>query len=143
MIAAWKEPQVEDVTTYMRQVVVDRTDDNDRVQKVLTATVVHVRGVVGRTNTLSDKNTEVPPEGLRHCLILAVFDLLNGTPNFQFLIRGPDGGETGFGLSIRMANTWLNDVKRGLSVTYPTNPQDNYPELIRYGGDDNVDHTAA
>ena len=49
------------------------------------------RAVAGKANTLSDNATEVPPEALQHALVLAVLHLLNGTPNFQFLMRGPDG----------------------------------------------------
>jgi hypothetical protein len=127
----------------MSSVVVNRANNNDQVQKLLNLRVIEVRGLIGRLHTLSDNENEVPPEGLRHVLILVILDLLSGTPNFQFLIRGPDGAESGFGFSIRQAQKWIKDVTEGMSVTYPVNPKSDYPELVRYGGDDLVDTDSA
>ena len=124
-------------------VVTARTNESDKVQKTLSVVVQRFRGVIGRTNTLSDNPAEVPPEGLQHALVLTVYSLLSTTANFGFVLRTENGGETGFSLMVQKAEQWLNDVKMGLSVTYPTNPQTTYPELIRYGGDDVVDTTAA
>lgn len=144
MAVKWEEPQIEDLKTVMSGVVVDFVNTDDRIQKSLTLTVKRVRGVVGRTNTLSDSPTEVPPEGLSHTLVLAVHAVLIGTPNFQFLIRGADGAETGFGYSVRQAEKWLTDVQRGMSVSYPVNPSsDGGPSLVRWGSDTQVDHTAS
>lgn len=136
---------MEDVKTFMASVVVDRAnEDATKVQRILSVVVLRIRGVVGRTNTLSDNPAEVPPEGLQHAIVLTVFMLLTSTPNFGFLIRGADGAETGFGFAVRKAEEWLAAVQRGLSVTYPTNPASTYPELVRSGSDDTeVDTTAA
>lgn len=143
MTAAWKEPQVEDVYTFQSSVVVDRANESDKVQRILSVVVQRFRATVGRTNTLSDNDAEVPPEALQHVLVLTVFNLINATPNFGFLMRGADGAETGFGYNVRIAEDWLKSVSRGMSVTYPVNPQSTYPELVRSGSDDLVDTEAA
>ncbi len=144
MTNSWREPTAENVTTYMASVVVNRANDNDKVANLLSIVVQRIRGVVGRVNTLSDTETEVPPEGLQHAIVLTVFNLLVGTPNFGFLIRGADGAETGFGYNVRMAEKWLDDVKMGMSVTYPSNPSEDAPNLVRYGSEDTeVDTNAA
>jgi hypothetical protein len=144
MTAAWVQPQAEDVKAYMATVVVDRATDNDNVQKILAVVIKRVRGIVGRCNTVSEDDTEVPPEALEHVIYLTLSALLTGTPNFSFLMRGPDGSESGFGYRVKQAERWLTEVQNGLSVTYPTNPADTYPELVRSGSDnDEVDTTAA
>ncbi len=143
MTGNWVEPQVEQVNTFMAGVVIDRANEDDKVQKILSVVVQRIRGVVGRANTLSDSATEVPPEALQHSLVLTVFNLLNATPNFGFLLKGPDGSESGFGYNVRMAEKWLGEVDRGKSVTYPTNPSDDAPELVRWGSDTQVNTTAA
>ena len=143
MTSNWTEPQAEDVNAFMSSVVVNRANENDKVARLLSITVRRVRGVVGRTNTLSDNEAEVPPEGLQHCLVLAAFALLTGTPNFGFVMKGADGSESGFTFLVKQAEKWLEDVRNGMSVTYPTNPATSGPELVRYGGEDTVDTTAA
>lgn len=145
MAAAWKEPQVEEAKAYMSGVVVDRAAANDdALSKALTAEVLRFRGEIGRWNTLSDNELEVPPEALKHVLVLSVCALLSGTPNFQFVMKGPEGAESGFSYQVRQAERWLQAVADGRSVTYPTNPATTYPELVRHGSDDSeVDTTAA
>lgn len=133
----------------MSTLVVDRAnthDNNDRVAKILSVTVRRFRGTIGRTNTVSDNEGEVPPEALQHVLVLCVCSLLSGTPSFSFLMRGPDGSESGFGYQVKQAERWLKDVDEGKSVTYPENPGPSAtsdPNLIRYGSDTVVDTTAA
>lgn len=144
MPVAWKEPTAEQVVALMNQLVVNRANDNSQIPQILSLRVVELRGLIGRKQTLSNNENEVPPEGLRHTLVLTIFDLINGTPNFQFVIRGPDGSESGMGYSIRQAQKWWNNVADGEPVSYPTNPQTEYPELVRSGSDDDeVDTTAA
>lgn len=129
--------------TFMSSVVVDRSvAEGGDVNKILSIVVQRMRSVIGRANTLSDNPAEVPPEGLQHCLILAVVHLLNGTPNFGFLLKGPDGSESGLGYYVRQAEKWLDKVERGMAVTYPTNPS-TAANVVRYGGEDLVDTTAA
>ena len=130
----------------MAAVITSRADvDGSKVQGILLLVVQRVRASVGRHSVVSDNENEVPPEGLQHTLILAIHLLLSGTPNFQFLIRGPDGSESGFGYSVKQAERWLERVENGRSVTYPSNPQAeaNQVSLIRYGSDDQVDTSAA
>lgn len=143
MTGAWKEPAVEDVKTFMSGVVVDRVNDASQTAKIIPVVVARIRGIVGRANMVSDNPNEVPPEALGHALILVLLTLLTGAPNFQFLMKGPDGSETGFGYNVRMAEKWLTDVKEGMSVTYPVNPVMETPNLVRYGGETFVDTTAA
>ena len=143
MAGQWKEPAAEDVKKFMSSVVIDRADTaGEQVAGLLGIVVQRVRGAVGRINTLSDNDNEVPPEGLQHTLVLTVFQLLCATPNFGFLMKGTDGSETGFGYSVRVAEKWLDQVQRGMSVTYPINPRIEEPN-VRWGSETEVDTTSA
>ena len=148
MVGDWSEPQVEEVKAFMSTVVVDRTstnDGDDKILKILPVVIKRVRGVIGRCSTLSDSEAQVPPEGLQHTLVLAVAALLNATPNFGLIMKGPDGAESGFAYQVRQAERWLEKLERGMSVTYPTNPiaSEKRSELVRWGSDDQVDTTSA
>lgn len=145
MIEAWKEPTAEDVTKLMSAVVTSRADvDGSKIQGILMLAVQRVRAAAGRHSVVSDNANEVPPEGLQHTLILAIHLLLSGTPNFQFLIRGPDGSESGFGYSVKQAERWIDRISDGMSVTYPSNPNTNsHIAIVRSGGEEEVDTEAA
>ena len=145
MIAAWKEPSVEGVKTFMSSVVVDRVNENDKVAAAINVVVLRIRGACGRANTVSDNENEVPPEGLQHALVLATTILLAGSPNFGFMLKGPDGAESGFGYMVRAAEKWVIDVQNGMAVTRPVNAggATAASDVIRYGGEDIIDTTSA
>ena len=148
MTGDWSEPEAEQVRAFMSTVVVDRANTNDgddKINRILPIVVKRVRGVIGRCSTLSDSESQVPPEGLHHTIVLAVAALLNATPNFGLIMKGPDGAESGFAYQVRQAERWLEKIERGMAVTYPTNPmaEAQRSSLVRWGSDDQVDTTAA
>lgn len=121
----WQEPTAEDVKKFFASVVVDRASVysavEDQVSKVLAAVVLRIRGTVRAAGQAPlDKNTQrVPPEAYTHALVLTVFALLSGTPNFQFLMQNAQGQATGFGYAVERAEEWLKFVLEGGAVTHP------------------------
>lgn len=143
MPIAWKSPTAEDVTTFMSSAVTVRVDSSGvQTQKILDVVVQRIRGACSRANTLSINESEVPPEGLQHALVLAIAILVGSNPNFQFVIKGPEGVESGFGLMVRKAEEWVKRMQDGGSCSYPTEPAPTYPQLVRSGSDDEVATTA-
>ena len=64
----------------------------------------------------------VPPEGFRHVVNLAAYQLIISTPNLKMVIITDKGASSPFAVFYQEALQWLEKVRTGIAVTPPTDP---------------------
>ena len=137
----WPEPTAEDVNTFMSTVVTTRADsDSTRTPKVLTVMILQVRGAISAAGTspLSANEQGVPPEGLKHVLVLCVAALLTSAPNLEFLLAGE------FGKMLEEAREWLKRVSDGAKVSQPDEVlEGSETSLVQWGDQELTDEMRA
>jgi hypothetical protein len=124
----WKVPTVDDAQTLLSSIIVGAANELDsggteRLEKILTIVVDEVRGAILAAGVvpLSITDGSVPSEGVRPTLMLAVGDLVNSTPQLQQFTQS-DWLNQG----LKSARDWLESVKKGQSVTIPTDPDPDF-----------------
>lgn len=125
-------------------VVKDRCADgtDGKLENLIGLEVARVRGTISAAGVtpLSQGTQEVPPEAVKHVLVLAVFTLVTSMPTLQFVTKDE------FDKNVQRAEDWIEAVANGRAVTYPDEPSDktvDQRELIRGGSEDLIDTTAA
>lgn len=136
----WREPSADDAAAFMATVVLTRAEgtDDSKLENILTIVTQRVRGTIGAAGItpLSANANEVPPEGLQHTLILAIFALVSATPGFQFITKDE------FDKQVERAEKWLEAVANHRPVTYPDTVSAATAALgglVRWGSEDLYD----
>lgn len=99
-------------------------DAANRRNELVAMAVEEVRGAIrsGGRYPLAVTASTIPPEGKRHVLNLAAWQLINSTPNLNMAILTEKGVSMPFAQFYQDAKAWLAGLDRGGSLTRPTDP---------------------
>ena len=99
-------------------------DAANRRNELVAMAVEEVRGAIrsGGRYPLAVTAGTIPPEGKRHVLNLAAWQLINSTPNLNMAILTEKGVSMPFAQFYQDAKAWLAGRVKGGSITRPTDP---------------------
>lgn len=95
-----------------------------RAKEAVRMQVAQVRAAIqnGGRIPLSVEEDCVPPEGEIHTLVLAAYQLCLPIPNLLAIILADGGVVSPIGRMWKDANDWLESIRKGGTVTPPTDP---------------------
>jgi hypothetical protein len=140
MKSTWVKPDTSEiqkwisiaVTTGVNELGTDGAKRLDGTTGILQATIDRVRGAIGTGGrvALSATPNTIPGEARRNFWILAIYDLVNSTPNV-----GDFALKSGFEKMWQDAEDWIEAVSKGEQiVSSPTDPDpDNTPRCVVWG----------
>jgi len=140
MPQAWKIPAGGDLWKVVSRSTVEKADEdaeggaadtNDfdsnldtRAKAAVETAVLEIRGAIencGRS-PVSVTAGSVPPEGYYHALAIAAYRLCMPKPSLLAVIMAEGGVYAPVGKLYKDATDWVEQVRRGVSVTVPTDP---------------------
>ena len=97
----------------------------DRMAAQLDLAVKQFRGAIQNAGkqALSLTAASVPPDACyKHCLTLAAYGVITSTLNLQWVVSTEKGDASPITAAFRIANKYLEDVSKGKTVVFPTDP---------------------
>ena len=160
MATNWKVPVASDVNKVLSLMVQSRSNENvnedavpdspidpsytDRKTALLDLTVQEFRGalVAGGRIPLSLTAASIPPDCEIHVLSIAAYRLVNSMPNLQMVLMTDGGVYAPLLQMYKNAQDILKQLRAGMPVTRPTDPETTAGDAPDTGGADTIDGEA-
>lgn len=87
----------------------------------------------GNKVPLSVTLNSIPPEAVPHVLNMTAWQLANSTPSIQFAVLTEKGSSSPLLSLYEAGQKWMEAVRKGLTVTYPSDPDPGFLTPTRVG----------